>query len=387
MQADSRDARLHASSAVRGRSWTRFHAAAAFLAVTTVVAAAQGRTGGGPSNADLLARVQQALFSGTADIPGCIRDLKAVLAADPQSHAAHVLLGIAYRGLGTQEFIAEAVAEFRQALEIDPTDVAARLYLAHGYRELGRLDRAREELAIALTQAPGNPQLLALLGDTERQLRNPARALELEDRALASTPGDPQARYYRGLALLDVGRRNEGIRELEQVIAAGVPVADAYLALGTAYLDAGRIREGVDVLTRGADIDPARADVRVRLARAQRMNGALAQADAELARVAKAPTGARLEAQRLEFDVALERGLLRLAEGQLAAAAEALRLALTMEPDHGEANRGLAQVYLRQGNYALAAQHAARAEKAGAPLTDAERALLRQKGGGHPGTS
>ena len=370
---------------MRSRSWNRSYAAATVVAVTTLVGAAQSPTGGGPSSADLLARVQQALFSSTADIPGCIRDLKAVLATDPQSHAAHVLLGIAYRGLGTQEFIAEAVAELRQALEIDPTDVAARLYLAHAYRELGRLERAREELATALTQAPGNPQLLALLGDTERQLRNPARALELEDRALASTPGDLQARYYRGLALLDLGRHGDGIGELEQVVGAGVPIADAYLALGSAYLDAGRIREGVDVLTRGAAVDPARADVRVRLARAQRLSGALAQADAELARVGKAPMGARLEAQRLEFDLALERGLLRLAQGQLAASVEALRQALAMEPDDGQANRGLAQLYLRQGNYALAAQHAAKAEKAGAPLTDAERTLLHQKSGGHVG--
>jgi tetratricopeptide (TPR) repeat protein len=353
----------------------------------SVHAAAQGRSAGEISTADRLARIQRELFSGTVDAQAAIRELKAVLAVDPQSHVAHVLLGIAYQSLGTQEFIAEAVAELRQALAIDPTDVPARLYLAYGYRDLGRLERAREELQTALAQAPGNPQVLALLGDTERQLKNPARALELEDRALSSNQNDLQARYYRGLALFDLGRHDEGIRELEQVVRSGAPAAEAYLALGAAYLDATRVREAIDVLTRGTELDPARPDVRVQLARALRMSGALAQSEAQLERAAAGRTGSRLEAQRLEFDLALEQGLLRLAQGQLPAAATALQKALTIDPDHGPANRGLAQVYLRQGNYALAAEHAARAEKAGAPLSDAERALLRQKGGGRLGPS
>jgi hypothetical protein len=39
-----------------------------------------------------------------------------------------VLLGIAYRGLGTQEMLAEAIAELRQAIDLDPTLMPARFY-------------------------------------------------------------------------------------------------------------------------------------------------------------------------------------------------------------------------------------------------------------------
>src|SRR6188768_3804519 len=76
----------------------------------------QGRATGASSVAERLARVRQGLYSGTADVPAAIRELKAILAIDPRSYDAHVLLGIAYRGLGTADFIAESVAEFRQAL-------------------------------------------------------------------------------------------------------------------------------------------------------------------------------------------------------------------------------------------------------------------------------
>ena len=50
-----------------------------------------------------------------------------------------------------------------------------------------------------------------------------------------------------------------------------------------------------------------------------------------------------------------------------------------MDPDHGPANRGLAEVYLRQGSYARAAEYAERAEKLGAPLPDAKRKLLQAR--------
>jgi tetratricopeptide (TPR) repeat protein len=335
----------------------------------------------GASIADRLARVQRALFSGTADPREAIRELKAILAIDEQSRDAHLLLGLAYRALGTQEFIAEAVAELRQTLAIDPDQPHARLYLAYCYRDLGRLDRARDELQTALAQAPGNPQILAFFGDIERQLRNPTRALELARQAAAADPRYLQARYYVGLALRDLGRRDEAIRELDEVVRAGVTEPDAYLALGAAYLDAGRTSEAIDVLARGAQLDPAGPAIRVQLARALRMSGSLPEAGVQLQRAVAGRVGSRLDQQQVDLDVAIERGLLQLAQGQIDSAIGALKTALGMEPDNGPANRAIAQAYLRRGSYALAATHAARAEQAGAPLSDAERALLRQKGG------
>ena len=83
--------------------------------------------------------------------------------------------------------------------------------------------------------------------------------------------------------------------------------------------------------------------------------------------------------QHVDFDLALETGLVRLQQGRLPAAAAALKKALDMDPDHGPANRAMAQVSIRQGAYDQAADYAARAEKAGAPLTAADRKLLASK--------
>ena len=57
------------------------------------------------------------MFSPTPHFHDDVIALKRVLGDDPKSVEAHVLLGLAYRGLGTQEMLAEAVAELRQALQ------------------------------------------------------------------------------------------------------------------------------------------------------------------------------------------------------------------------------------------------------------------------------
>jgi Tfp pilus assembly protein PilF len=85
------------------------------------------------------------------------------------------------------------------------------------------------------------------------------------------------------------------------------------------------------------------------------------------------------EQQQLEFDLYLEQGLLRLQQGRLDLAARALQRVLSLDPSHGPATRYLAEVYLRQGQYARALEYAARAEKLGFPLADGTRKLLQQK--------
>ncbi len=128
---------------------------------------------------ETLNRVRGELFSGKGRPDEAIRSLKEVLAVDPGSAEGHLLLGIAYRTVGAPDLMGEAVAELRQALEINPEFVPARYYLAHIYLDLGRNERAREELQAALVTAPRNAQMLTLLGEVERQLKNPRRSLEV----------------------------------------------------------------------------------------------------------------------------------------------------------------------------------------------------------------
>jgi len=349
----------------------------------SVVAAAGGMQATPQSGASAAAlqerlnRVRSDLFSPTPHVADDVRELKAILGVDPQSVEAHLLLGMAYRAQGTQEMLAEAVAEFRQALEVKPDFAPAHFYLAHVYLDLGRPARAKEELEAALTQAPGNPQFLASLGEAQRQLKDPGKAVETIRQALASDPSLGEARYYLGLALFDLGKTEDSIKELEQVLQSDPGRPEACLALGTVYNQANRFDDAINVLTQGTRVDPSRADLRIQLARAYRSKGLLDKAEAELNRAQPAPNSALaasyVEHQQLELDLYVERGLIKMKRGQTTAAVDAFKKVLAMEPNHGPTNRYLAEVYLRQGQFKLASDHAARAAKAGSPLSDSEQ--------------
>jgi Tfp pilus assembly protein PilF len=328
-----------------------------------------------------LNRIRADLFSGTANPNDAIRELKEILAIDPQSADAHLLLGLAYQAEGSPAFLAEAIAELRQAIAANPDSAPARLYLAQVYLDLGRTARAREELQALMTVAPNSPQVLGMLGEAERQLGNPQRGLELTKQALTADGSFAQARFYQALALLDLGKRDEAITELERVVQSGVRAVDPYLTLGTAYLDSARVDDGLKLLDRAAQMNPNRSDVRIQLARGYRLKGSLPQAEEQLKLAAA--NGKALASpftqRQTELDIFLEAGLIKLQERELDAAREGFTQALAIDPNNGPANRGMAEVLLLRGSYKQAADYAARAAKAGAPLPEDKRKLLQSK--------
>jgi tetratricopeptide (TPR) repeat protein len=333
-----------------------------------------------------LARIRDGLFTGTTPPDQSVREIKAILADDPNSAEAHLFLGVAYRALGGQEFVSEAVAEFRQAANLDPKMVEARIYLAHTYRDLGRLEPARQELEAANTTLPNNPQILALLGDVERQLGHSDRALELIGQALEANPAFAQARYYRGMAYFDVGKTKEAIADWEEVLKSGARVADVFLSLGRAYIEADRFSDAVEILSQGTHVDAARPDLRLQLARALRLTGQLAKAEEQLAVALPERAQTLMDAQQTAFDVDLELGLLKVAQRKPDAAIEAFTRILSADPNDGPANRGIAEAYLMKKSYTLAAQHATRAEKAGLPLPPALKKQLQNRPQARPTT-
>ena len=294
-----------------------------------------------------LNKVAANLFSGSGHVDDAIKEIKAILAVDPAVAEGHLLLGMAYRMQGSGDLTGEAKAEFVQALTLKPDLVPARMYLAQLYLDLGRAGSAAETLNAGLAAEPGRPELLALLGETERQRGNPRRAVEVIRQALQADESFAQGRYYLGLALADLGQRAEAIKELERVVQSGPKVADAYLALGTAYVDAARLDDAVQVLQQGTTIDPSRPDVRIALARAYRSKGLLIKADEQLTLARPAATAAPASVfsqQQIEPGFYLELGLLRMRQRRLEAAADAFQKVLDLEQNHAQAKQRLAEV-------------------------------------------
>ena len=336
-------------------------------AVGAIVFMAGARVAAAQSIDQRLAKVSADVFSSAAHADADIAELKAILAEDPKSATAHVLLGVAYLTKGSPDLVGEAAGELRQAIDLDPSLIPARLYLARLYLDLGRPERASEELQAALAAMPGQPQLQALLAESQRQLGKPDAALDLTAQALKSNPSLAEARYYQGLALYDLKRRDEAIKAFEEVLQAGGKRPEVYASLGNAYLEAGRLDEAIKSLTDGITLDPTRPGPVIQLARAYRLKGQLTKAETWLtrARSIAPPTAVSAGDQQVQRDLSFEEGLIRLKQSQLAAAARSFKTTVDLDPNYGPGYRYLAEVYLRQGLYARALDQATRAEKLG----------------------
>jgi len=319
---------------------------AAWIALAPASAAAQ-RQG---TIQERLNRVGADLFSPQPHPAEAIAELKAILAAEPELAEGHMLLGIAYRAQGSPDLMGEAVAELRQAISLKPSLTIARLTLARVYLDMARASRAREELAIALGEMPGRPEILSLLGETERQLGNPKRSVDLNRQALQADTTFVQARYYLGLALMDLGQHAEAITELEMVAQSGANPSEAHLGLGTAYLRAGRIDDAVTALREAARLDPSRSEAHITLARAYRSKGLYNDALKELKLATPSITAASAVYRTIETDLYMEEGLIRLAQGRLEAAAESFQRVLAIDANHDAAKRQLAAVRKRLQN-------------------------------------
>ena len=299
-----------------------------------------------------------------------LKEMKRAVALDPQSAAAHQLLGQAYLLQGSYEMISEARAEFVQAIALDPNLIWARFYLARIYLDLNQPRKAKEQLEAARSVRPNVPHLLSLLGEAHRQLGAPDLAIDQNRKALAADPSFFIAHYYLGLAYLDLKNDDEAIRELEAAAKPDYPAAEIYLTLGKVYIRKGQVEQAVKLLQKAVSIAPAQPEGHLRLAQAYRLNRQpeLALKEVSLA----APEGKRLLSnayyQQLQVEVFFERGLILQDKGDLAQAIEAYASALELNPNHGPAHRQLAEVLLLQGQYARASEHAAKAEELKSPV-------------------
>jgi len=366
---------------------TRLALAVALVALPACLAGQQKPESDTASVADRLKQVAADLFSRDERVDDDIATLKSILGTEPNSAEAHMLLGIAYRTKGTADLMGEAAGELRQALSLDPSLIPAHLYLAHLYLDLARPERAKEELQTALAQMPGQAQLLALLGETDRELGDPTMALDLTGQALQADSGSAEARYYHGLALYDLGRHEDAIGDFEQALKQGGRRPEVYANLGRAYIETRRFPQAIASLIEAIKLDPSRAQPMIELARAYRLNGQLGRVEAPLthARALIGDTAVSAADQQLQRDLYLEEGLFRLALKQLPAAERSLQKVVDLDSSYGPGHRYLAEVLIRQGLYTRAQDQALRAEKLGSPLpADLQKTLDDKLRASHP---
>jgi tetratricopeptide (TPR) repeat protein len=294
-----------------------------------------------------------------------IREVKRVLANDPRSAPAHMLLGLAYVALGSTARIADAKAELQQALDIDPELLWARFYLARLYFDQGLSEKAQEQLERGLKQSPGLPHFLSLLGEVRRELGDPGGSVELNRKAIEAGVTMTPAHYFLALAYLDLKQEQAAMAELEEAIHSPLVTPETYNALASLYIKKQRLAAAEALCRKAIALDRSRPDAYLNLARIYNAQNASDKA-LEVLRAAL-PEGKEFPAteyyQGVQADLAVERGAAYTAKRMYAQAIDEYARALDFDPRRAVIHRRMAELYRQKGDPAGAALHTKEADK------------------------
>jgi TolB-like protein/Tfp pilus assembly protein PilF len=190
-----------------------------------------------------------AIFEMQSDIAEHVANALSVTLLSPEQKAVHAvpttnleaynyfLRGQAYSSRGVQDWEADRLAleSYQHAVTLDPRFALAHAWVAHthwwmyydGYDESlptgvtgqQRLELVREAAQRALALDPDLPKAHTALAYYYRETAgDTARFLDELEHALRGDPDDAQAVADRGSVLVELGRRTEGIRNLERAV-------------------------------------------------------------------------------------------------------------------------------------------------------------------------
>jgi Flp pilus assembly protein TadD len=131
----------------------------------------------------------------------------------------------AWRGLGEGRVALHdsrgAARAFETLVSIAPQDPVALMQLGEAYRDLGRWDEATRSIQRALAIDPEPAQYWNSLGTVLGGGRKMSEAEQAFGEAVKREPTNGLYRYNHGLALQQLGRRDEAMTEFRQANALG----------------------------------------------------------------------------------------------------------------------------------------------------------------------
>lgn len=300
-------------------------------------------------------------------------------ALDPK--AANLRMSLAMSKLGKGD-TADAVSDLQMATQLDRKSPAAGMALIRTELNLGHFDKALEAAdALAKTQ-PNNAAVLDLKGQAYVGKKDLTAARAAFDAALKVQPSYFQS--AANLAQLDLrdDKPDAAAARVKAFLAANPNSVDAMSALATMAAAQNRTQETTDWLVKAAAVDPAAVTPTVNLIShylVQKQNQKALDLALQL-KVAHPDNPDLLDLMgkaqlaNNDFDAATDSfrkltvALPRSAQAQMqlaailiitkkdAAAEEALKAALSMQPDFPAAQVALVEVYARKGWLDLALQ-------------------------------
>jgi arylsulfatase A-like enzyme/Tfp pilus assembly protein PilF len=281
----------------------------------------------------LMPALNRGMSAARTDPAAAIRDLTAVLAADPGLLMARRTLAVAYAAAGKHDL---AVAELQRLDKEGQLAAEDAVVLGDNLRFSGRPGEAAAVLERAARDNPRFPQPWLSLAEIHIKEHRNAEAAAAYERVLGLVPDHIEAlRGLGDLALLE-GRLEDAATRYGRILERDPGDAGAMTKLGVLRMRAGRPDEATALFRKAVEREPSNGEALLYLAGALAASGRSAEALPYFERAIAAGPRSSMALTGL--------GLTRLALGDRTGAASAFRESLRVDPQQPDVARTLAEI-------------------------------------------
>ncbi len=235
--------------------------------------------------------------------------------------------------------LAGAIEAYTGAITLRPDSMAAHLKRGLAYRQRHEPEVALRDLRRASELDATAPRVFEWLGDVNLGLRRYARAAEGFEQSLSLDDRQAEVHYKLAVARYREGRAQAAIEPLRRAVVLVPALAEAHYLLGLSLRDTGRTDESLSALTAATRLSPGMLAAREARAELLQTRGDVARAVDELMALAA------LEPERPERAVAVGTAYARA--GRHDAAVLALGRAAERFPESALVFTALGRVWLR----------------------------------------
>jgi tetratricopeptide (TPR) repeat protein len=195
--------------------------------------------------------------------------------------------------------LGSAIEAYTGAITLNPDSMAAHMKRGLAYRQRHELEAALRDLRRAADLDPSAPRVFEWLGDVSLDLGRYGRAAEHFGQSVRLDDRQADVHYKLGVARYREGRAGAAVEPLRRAIGLAPAHAESHYLLGLCFRDLGRLDEASTALTAAARLAPGMLAVREARADVYQARGDLPRAVDELNALAA------LEPERAERAVAV----------------------------------------------------------------------------------
>ncbi|MCR4404156.1 MAG: tetratricopeptide repeat protein [Candidatus Acetothermia bacterium] len=183
-------------------------------------------------------------------------EFKQALELNPNYAPAHHWYALLLHRAGRNE---EALAELEKALDLDPLSPIINSWFGSVLQSVGRLEEAKEQYRRTLELAPGFVHAHLGLGELKWLSWDWKGAEKEIKRAIQLAPDSPLGHIGYAYHLMALGRTADSLAEMEKAIALNPRSVPTLLAAGTVLYHARRYEEALARLDQALEEDPQAA--------------------------------------------------------------------------------------------------------------------------------